>query len=137
MKANLLIYGIALLLLVIIDGIWLGFVIKNFVMHSVGHLMEEKVDIVPALFFYPLYALGITVFVVLPAISGGFSPWKVFLMGSLLGLVAYGAYDLTNAATLKDWPLSMTVLDMGWGTLLTGSVSAGTFYLTTILLKLS
>ena len=137
MKTNLLIYGIALLLLIIIDGIWLNFVIRNFVTHSIGHLMKERVDILPALFFYPLYALGIIILVILPAINGEFSLWKVFLMGSLLGLVAYGAYDLTNAATLKDWPLSMTVLDMAWGTLLTGAVSAGTFYLTTILLKLS
>ncbi len=135
METALLIYGLCLLLLIIADGIWLGFVVKNFVKRHIGHLMGEKLRVGPVVFFYPLYALGITFLVVFPAFSGNLEVWKVFLSGCLLGVVAYGAYDLTNFATLKGWSFTMTVLDMAWGTLLTGSVSTITFCLTGIILK--
>ena len=130
MKEFFLPYFICLFLLLIIDGIWLNFIIKNFVHEHIGHLMSESIRIAPVVAFYPLYAFGIIVFVILPAIEGNFEPWRVFFLGGLLGLVAYGAYDLTNFATLKGWTLHMTLTDMAWGATLTGLVSTITFYLT-------
>ncbi len=129
MKINLLAYFLCLVFLIVVDGIWLSFVIKRFVTDKIGHLMAESVKMGPVVVFYPLYALAVTVLVILPALEGGFPLWKVFLLGGLLGLAAYGAYDLTNQATLKDWPLSMTVVDMCWGGVMTGAVSTAVVYL--------
>ncbi len=136
MKVALVSYFIALSLLIIIDGIWLSFVIRKFVVENIGHLMADSVKAGPVIAFYPLYALAITVLVVVPAIQGDFSLWKVFLFGGLLGLAAYGAYDLTNHATLKGWPFLMTVTDMSWGVMMTGTVSVLTFYLSSIFIKM-
>ncbi len=135
-KIAFLSYFITLLLLIVFDGIWLSFVIKRFVTENIGHLMADSVKMGPVFVFYPLYALVITVLVVLPAIQGDFSPWKVLVFGGLLGLAAYGAYDLTNHATLKEWPFLMTVVDMSWGVTMTGVVSVLTFYLSNILIKI-
>ena len=98
--------------------------------------MADTVKVGPVIVFYPLYALVITILVVLPALQGEFNLWKVFFFGGLLGLAAYGAYDLTNHATLKEWPLLMTIIDMSWGVLMTGAVSVLTFYLSSIFIKM-
>jgi len=76
--------------------------------------------------FYLIYIAGIIFFAVYPALSGG-TVHKAFVLGALLGFFAYATYDLTNLATLKDWPLTMVVVDMVWGTLLTGCVAAASF----------
>ena len=136
MKSALVSYFIALLLLVIIDAVWLSFVIRKFVDEKIGHLMADSVKMGPVVVFYPLYALAITVFIVIPAIQGDFSLWRVFFIGGLLGLAAYGAYDLTNHATLKEWPLLMTVVDMSWGAVMTGTVSVLAFYLSNTFIKI-
>ena len=78
----------------------------------------------PAGIFYALYTFGIVYLVINPALSGGFGLIKVFCVGMVLGLVSYATYDLTNQATLKNWPLVVTVVDLVWGAVLTGSVSA-------------
>ena len=135
MKVFATTYFISLLFLLIFDAIWLLFLVKDFVSKSIGHLMAENVKIAPVLIFYPLYALAITFLVVLPAINGNFSPSKVLLLGGLLGLAAYGAYDLTNHATLKSWPAAMSVLDMVWGMSMTGLVSLLSFYLVNLFIK--
>ncbi len=133
MKTTILAYFLSLILLLVFDGIWLLFVIKNFIEKNIGHLMADSAKIWPAIIFYPVYALGILVFIVLPAINNNTDLWKVFLLGGLLGLVAYGAYDFTNHATLKDWPLAMTIVDIFWGISVTGTVALLTVYLTRIL----
>ncbi len=135
MKVFAITYFISLLLLLTFDAIWLLFLVKDFVSKSIGHLMAENVKIAPVLIFYPLYALAITFLIVLPAINGNFSPLKVLLLGSLLGLAAYGAYDLTNHATLKGWPVAMSVVDMMWGMSVTGGVSILSFYLVNLFIK--
>ncbi len=136
MKSVILSYFVALFLIVIIDGVWLSFVIRKFVDEKIGHLMADSVKMGPVVVFYPLYALAITVFIIIPALQGDFSLWKVFLIGGLLGLTAYGAYDLTNHATLKEWPFLMTVVDMSWGMVMTGTVSVLAFYLSSIFIKM-
>jgi uncharacterized membrane protein len=130
---NILVTYIATLLpLVVLDAIWILGVAKDFYAKHIGFLFTKDFNTTPAFFFYPLYALGVMVFVVMPALSSG--SWVVALWrGALLGLVAYGAYDLTNHVTIANWPLVMTVVDMAWGatvTLLTGVIA---YYLITTL----
>jgi uncharacterized membrane protein len=135
MKVFLITYLVSLLLLLIFDAIWLLFIVKRFVTDNIGHLMAESVRVGPVLVFYPLYALAIIILVLLPAIDGNFSIAKVFFLGAVLGVAAYGAYDLTNHATLKNWPVIMTVVDMTWGSFMTGGVSALSFYLVNLFIK--
>ncbi len=135
MKVFLSTYLVALLFLLLFDAIWLLFIVKKFVADNIGHLMAENVKIAPVLVFYPLYALAIIILVLLPAIEGDFSLLKVFFLGAVLGIAAYGAYDLTNHATLKDWSFAMTVVDMTWGSFMTGGVSVLSFYLVNLFIK--
>lgn len=112
-------YFYTLIPLAIIDGIWLMSMGNNY-KRWLGHLFGESVSFPPVVMFYLLYALGIVYFILVPALRYGWSSISVFLSGLLLGLVAYGAYDLTNQATLKNWPLMVTVVDMVWGAVVTG-----------------
>ncbi len=88
--------------------------------------MASNPKLVFAIFFYPLYALGIAWF----AVNSDGDLVKAFLSGAFLGLIAYATYDLTNQITLKEWPLLVTVIDIAWGALLTGTVAL----LTTIII---
>jgi uncharacterized membrane protein len=123
MKTIVTAYFSSLLAMLILDGVWLGITMKRFYAAHIGHLLAESPKLGPAAVFYPLYILGVTLLVVLPAVRAQAEPHKVFLAGALLGMMAYGTYDLTNQATLKDWPLTVTIVDLAWGTLLTGVVS--------------
>lgn len=111
-----------LLSMLVLDGIWLLWIAKRFYASQIGHLMANSPKLGPVVMFYLIYALGLTFLVVLPAIQGNYSLVKVFGMGALIGLMAYGAYDFTNHATLRDWPTLMTIVDLLWGTFLTGTV---------------
>lgn len=106
-----------------IDAVWLVTMSKRFYAVQLGSLMESSPKIIPAAVFYLLYALGPAVLVVVRAVNNDTGFPKVFLLGALFGLVAYGTYDLTNQATLKDWRMIVTVVDLAWGALLTGVVS--------------
>ena len=89
----------------------------------IGEVLADRFRLVPAIAFYTLYAVGLTVFAVLPGLKSG--DWKTALMwGALFGLFAYGTYDLTNYATLKTWGLKITLLDMSWGVVVSGVSSA-------------
>lgn len=123
MNTSIVAYTSSLVPLLVVDGAWL-FLAKSFYTSRVGHLMAPSPQLFPILLFYPLYALGLTLFVVLPAVQGGHSIGKVFLLGAIFGLVAYGTYDLTNQATLRDWPTLVTVVDLAWGASLSGIVTS-------------
>lgn len=100
------------------DFVWIGWVARDFYLSRLAALFRTEPDWVPALLFYPLYACGLVVFCVRPALAG---TWRKALgLGALFGLVAYGTYDLTNLATLKGWPVPVTLLDMAWGALVSG-----------------
>lgn len=92
--------------------------------------MAKSPNLLAAGLFYLLYTLGLTVLIVLPALKGETNFFKVFLFGALFGLVAYATYDLTNLATIKDWPLIVTIVDIIWGTTYTGIISIIAVYLT-------
>jgi uncharacterized membrane protein len=113
----------------IIDYIWLGFVMKDYFQSQLGHLMADEVNFTVAALFYLFYAAGILYLCVLPAFETG--DWtKSMINGAVLGFLAYGAYDVTNMATLKDWPVTMSIIDVTWGAALTAlSAVAGYFTL--------
>lgn len=104
-----------------LDYIWLSRVARDFYAGSLGSLMRETPDFLAAGIFYLFYIGGIVFFAVMPAES-----WKgALLRGAVLGLLAYGTYDMTNLATLKGWPWRMAAVDMVWGAALTGLAAAG------------
>lgn len=115
-------YAVTLIAFLAIDAVWLAVMVPAFYKPRMLTLMADKPNLVAGVAFYLLYALGVTVLVVWPNLAAG-DLGRVFLLGALLGLVAYGTYDLTNLATLKDWPLTVTVVDLIWGAVLSGSVS--------------
>ena len=101
------------------DAVWLGFMATRLYRPRLGGLIREDFAIAPAVAFYVIYVAGIVVFAILPARATGL--WTTAMArGAMLGLVAYATYDLTNQATLRGWPLAITVADLCWGTLLTG-----------------
>jgi uncharacterized membrane protein len=119
-------YLIALPVFLAIDLLWLGVVAKGFYRRQVGSLMRDGVNWPAALAFYLLFILGLVVFVVTPAVDDG--SWvRALLFGALFGLIAYATYDLTNLATLRDWPLLVTVVDLIWGAVLAAAVSVVTY----------
>ncbi|SHO66904.1 Uncharacterized membrane protein [Pseudoxanthobacter soli DSM 19599] len=108
-----------------IDAIWLSQMANRLYRPMIGPLMADTVNVVPAILFYLLYVAGIVVFAVQPALGSGRWP-TALMLGGFFGLVAYGTYDLTNHATLRDWPALITVADLIWGTVLTAlSATAG------------
>ena len=123
MKTTILAYLASLLTMALIDGIWLSLTAKSFYAKNLGPLMNATPQWVPAVLFYLLFPIGLTFLVVLPVIHGKGSLVQAGLMGALLGLVSYGTYDLTNQATIRDWPLVVTVVDLIWGPSVSAVVS--------------
>lgn len=115
-------YLIALPVFFIIDMVWLGLVAKNIYRNHIGFLMKTSFNWTAAILFYLLFIAGIVFFVLLPAIDKKSFSYLV-LAATLYGLMTYSTYDLTNLATIKDWPLLITIIDILWGTVLSVSVS--------------
>lgn len=106
-----------MLALLAIDALWLMVLMKATYQSYIGALMLDQAKLLPAALFYILYPAGLLVFAVMPAVHK--HDWRsAALLGSLLGLVAYGTYNLSNLATLRGWPWQFTVIDMAWGTFL-------------------
>lgn len=99
-----------------LDAVWLSLVAMKLFTKYLSHL-SGPFRLTPAAVFYLFYTLGLLILVVLPYKD---DPKKVFLMGALLGALAYGTYDLTNLATLRNWPLGFALIDITWGTAVTG-----------------
>ena len=113
----------------VIDFLWLGLVAKDFYFGQLGHLMLDKINLPVAAGFYLLYALGIVVFAVSPALQTG--QWTTALIyGAMSGFFAYATYNFTNMATLKDWPTLMSIVDLIWGVALTSASATLGFLLT-------
>ncbi len=121
-------YLLALVIFVVIDLTWLSLVALKIYRKEIGKILLDKPKKVSSVFFYLLYILGLVFFVLNPSISR--SSFNFSLIGGLLfGLVTYSTYDLTNLATLKGWSRYITIIDMIWGTILTGIVSILVFYI--------
>jgi len=109
-----------------IDLLWLGLVARDFYQKSLAHLLSPDVNWPAAFFFYGLYIVGILLFAVKPALDGQ-ALSKAIIWGGLFGFFTYATYDLTNLATLRDWPLKVVVVDVIWGTVLCASVAAASY----------
>ncbi|WP_018388292.1 DUF2177 family protein [Ancylobacter sp. FA202] len=112
-----------------LDALWLGFMASRVYRPLIGDLMAEQPNWPPAVLFYLLYVTGVVVFAVQPALASG--RWTTALMlGAFLGLIAYGTYDLTNHATLRNWPAAMTAIDLAWGTFATAMAATAGMLIT-------
>lgn len=119
-------YAVALVLFLALDMVWLGVVARGFYDRSMAPVVEMRISWPAALLFYAIYVVGILVFGLRPALADG-SACTAALWGALFGFFTYATYDLTNLATVRDWPKLLVVVDITWGTLLCTAVSAGTF----------
>jgi uncharacterized membrane protein len=105
-----------------LDYLWIAVLARDFYRQQLGPLMLEQPNLVAAGIFYVLYVGGILYFAILPALHGG--GWATALVaGAVLGLVAYGTYDMTNLATLKSWPIATSFADILWGITLTATAA--------------
>lgn len=113
-----------------IDIVWLVFIAKNLYQKYLGYLLSPKPNWLAAILFYLVFIYGLVYFVVGPALEKG-SVKHALVSGLLFGLITYATYDLTNLATIKDWPLFITVVDLIWGSVLCGSVSVLSYFIMT------
>ena len=117
---------IALPVFFVIDMVWLTLVAKNFYAKHIEYLMSKNPNIFAALIFYLIFIAGLIVFVITPALDKKI--WThALLAGLFFGLVTYATYDLTNLATIKDWPLIVTIVDLIWGMFVSAAVSVATY----------
>jgi len=116
-------YLIALVVFTVIDLVWLLVISKKLYKDKIGHLMADKVNLPAAAIFYLLFIAALVFFVINPAVEKQ-SVLYGLGAGAFFGLVAYATYDLTNLATLRDWPVSLTVIDLAWGSFVTGATGA-------------
>jgi uncharacterized membrane protein len=115
-------YLVTLFVFFAIDMVWLGLIAKSFYQSQIGYLMKATPNWTAAIIFYLLFIVGLVVFVVAPSLAK--QSWsQALLLGALFGLICYATYDLTNLATIKNWPILVTVVDLIWGTVLSASVS--------------
>ena len=119
-------YLVTLVAFFAIDMIWLGLVARTFYRQQIGYLLAPKTNWLAALIFYLLFIGGILVFVVVPGLQDD-SLRTTLLRAAFFGLVTYATYDLTNLATVKDWPLAVTLVDLAWGSVLSVLVSLVSF----------
>jgi uncharacterized membrane protein len=126
-------YGIAYvatgLVFLAIDAVWLTLAAQRLYRPLMGDMLVESFRLAPAMLFYLIYIAGIVVFAIAPALAT--ERWTTATSyGAFLGLFAYSTYDLTNQATLRNWPVAVTIADLCWGTLLTASAATIGFLIT-------
>jgi uncharacterized membrane protein len=112
-----------------IDMVWLGIIAKDLYRKYLGELLSDQVNWPAAIIFYLLFIVGIFIFAILPSVEKD-SLIGAIVLGALFGFFTYATYDLTNLATLKNWPLNIVFIDIIWGSVLTGLVSTAGFYIT-------
>ena len=110
----------------LMDIIWLGYVARGFYKNHLGFILSTTVNWTAAVTFYLIYIVGILVFAVLPALEKG-SFARAALLGGLFGFFTYATYDLTNLATIRDWPLKVVAVDILWGIFLCCVVASVSF----------
>lgn len=121
------IYGITFVIFLILDSVWLGIISPGLYQQQIGHLLAAQVNWAAAVLFYLLFIAGLTVFAVKPSLQQ--DSWKSALRtGAFFGLVCYATYDLTNQATMREWPVMITVIDLLWGTFICGMTTAISFF---------
>jgi uncharacterized membrane protein len=122
MKTLVVGYLVALVTLAILDGLWLGVISREFYKARLGHMLLDKPIWSVAILFYLVHAAGIAVFAVPAAVTAG--TWTSALVyGGLFGFCVYAAYDITNLATLRGWPMAVSAVDLAWGTVATAAAT--------------
>ncbi len=128
MKNIIISYILTTVVFLVIDLLWLGVIAKDLYRKYLGSFLAENVNWIAAIIFYLLYIVGISIFAIYPSVSKD-SVLQAIFLGALFGFFAYATYDLTNLATLKDWPITIVFIDIIWGAILTASVSVSGFYI--------
>lgn len=122
----LLAWAATFVVMIVIDLLWLGVIAKNLYANAMGDLMSPQPRLAFAALFYLMYPVGLVIFAVLPGFAAD-SMARAALLGAAFGLFAYGTYDLTNLAVVRNWPLGLSFIDMAWGTLVSGVSAAAGF----------
>jgi uncharacterized membrane protein len=123
----IMLWAIAAVIFLALDMLWLLWLGRGFYVDEIGALLRETPSLAAAGAFYVLYVAGLVFFVIKPAFMAG-SISQALIHGALLGLLAYGTYDLTNLAVLKGFTMKIAIIDMAWGSLLTGMTAAITVW---------
>lgn len=127
-------YLMTFVIFFLVDIVWLSVISKKLYKEYLGHLMGP-VNWPAAIIFYVLFIAGLVFFVITPAIEKESLVYAI-TVGAFFGLITYGTYDLTNLATLKDWPVTITVIDLIWGTFLNAATAGITYYVATNLFNI-
>lgn len=127
MSRYLIAYAGALVVLLALDFLWLGLIMRGFYKSELGELMRERPNMVAAGLFYVVYVVGVVIFATTPALNDG--QWlRALIMGALFGFFAYFTYDMVNFATLKGYSVKLVMVDVAWGIFVTAiSATAGFF----------
>jgi uncharacterized membrane protein len=125
LRAGLVQYAIAVVVFCVLDYVWLKFVAASLYRDLLGDLLADKPRVGAAVLFYAIFLLGLVVFVIHPAAEQD-SMTRALLLGAFFGLVTYATWDLTNLATIRDFPVRLVPIDMAWGTALSAAVSGAT-----------
>ncbi|MFO7819010.1 MAG: DUF2177 family protein [Halanaerobacter sp.] len=121
-------YLVAVFVFFSIDMLWLGVVAKRFYRQQLGFILKDSYNFSAAIVFYLFFISGLLFFVINRAVSLG--SWKYALLtGMFFGFITYATYDMTNLATLQDWPLLVTVVDIIWGSLLCALTSVVSYFI--------
>ena len=134
MTRYLVAYVSSLLIFLAIDAIWLTTMSQRLYRRYLGDILVETFSPVPAALFYLIYVAGIIIFATAPAFSTG--RWTTAaIYGALYGFFAYATYDLTNQATIRGWPVAITIADICWGSLLSATTAVLGFLVTRYFLR--
>lgn len=121
------IYFLFLISLIAVDMLWLLVIAKTLYRDSMGHLMADEPKLLAGIAFYALYAIGVCIFVIVPAVSKQ-SWFDAVLYGALFGFFCYMTYDLTNLTVLRNFPIQLAFIDMAWGAFVTAALSGFTYW---------
>ena len=126
MSRVLLTYAVSVPVFFIVDMIWLGVIAKGFYRNALEPLLTPNINWIAAIIFYLLFLVGVLIFALLPGMERRSLVYTI-KMAALFGFIAYATYDLTNLATLRDWPLMLSIVDMIWGSFLSASTATMTY----------
>lgn len=121
-------YLLTLVVFLLVDLLWLGVIAKNLYAKYLGGFLSDKVNWTAAFIFYLIYVVGISIFAIYPSVNKD-SVYSAVLLGALFGFFTYATYDLTNLATLKGWPMTIVIIDIIWGSVLSAVVSFSGFFI--------
>lgn len=118
------IYAASLVVFLVVDFIWLGWVAQPFYQRQLGDLLSQRVNWAAAIGFYMIYIIGLMIFSIVPALQKT-SPVSALVLGGLYGFFTYATYELTNYALIRNWPAGLVPVDIAWGVFLCTVVAGG------------